>query len=90
VLPLYNDLASQRAALNALRVALRNETFLRTFAAAIMRADGSKVSRQESFTLFMWSSATIEALQLPANMKAANKLMERQACIVPCGVLYLT
>lgn len=81
ILPMYNDLASQRAALAALRIALRNETFLRTFAATLLRTDGSKLSRQESFMLFLWSSAAIEALQLPAAMKAANKLMERQACI---------
>lgn len=77
-LPLYTDLASQRAVLGVLRVALRNETFLKTFAATLMRTDGSKVSRQESFMLFLWSSAAIQALQFPAALKGAQKLMERQ------------
>ncbi len=79
-LPLYTDLASQRAVLGVLRVALRNETFLKTFAAMLMRTDGARVSRQESCILFLWSSAAIQALQLPAAMKAAQKLMERQVC----------
>ena len=77
-LPLYTDLASQRAVLGVLRVALRNETFLKTFAATLMRTDGAKISRQESFMLFLWSSAAIQALELPAALKGAQKLMERQ------------
>lgn len=77
-LPLYTDLASQRAVLRLLRVALRNETFLKTFAATLMRTDGARISRQENCILFLWSSAAIQALQLPAALKAAQKLMERQ------------
>lgn len=77
-LPLYSDLPSQRAVLATLRIALSNETFLKTFAASLLRTDGAKVSRQESFILFLWSSAVLQALQLPAAAKAALKLLERQ------------
>lgn len=77
-LPLYNDRASRRAVLGVLRTALRNETFLKTFTAMLVRTDGSKVSRQDSCTLFMWSCAVLQELQLPAALKAAQKIMECQ------------
>jgi hypothetical protein len=81
-LPLYGDLASQRAVLATLRTALASETFLKTFAAMLLRADGAHVSRQETFILFLWSCALLQALQLPAGAKAAQKIMDRQVGIV--------
>ena len=77
-LPVYGDLASQKAVLATVRSALGNETFLRTFAATLLRTDGARVSRQESFILFLWSCAVLQVLQLPAAAKAALKLLERQ------------
>lgn len=77
-LPVYGNLGSQRAVLATLRTALCNETFMRTFAATLLRTDGEHVSRRESFILFMWSCAVLQALQWPAAAKAAQKLMERQ------------
>ena len=77
-LPVYGDLASQKAVLATVRTALSNETFLKTFAATLLRTDGARVSRQESFILFLWSSAVLRMLQLPAAAKAALKLLERQ------------
>lgn len=77
-LPVYGDLASQKAVLATVRNALGNESFLKTFAATLLRTDGARVSRQESFVLFLWSCAVLQVLQLPAAAKAALKLLERQ------------
>ena len=64
--------------LATVRNALGNETFLKTFAATLLRTDGARVSRQESFVLFLWSCAVLQVLQLPAAGKAALRLLERQ------------
>lgn len=77
-LPVYGDLASQKAVLATVRSAVGNETFLKTFAATLLRTDGARVSRQESFILFLWSCAVLQVLKLPAAGKAALKLLERQ------------
>ena len=76
-LPTY-DVRSQRAVLAVLRVALKNEAFLRTFAAAVVRAPVPR-SRQEAYVLLCWSGAVLARLQLPAGRKAAAKLVELQA-----------
>ena len=76
-LPTY-DVRSQRAVLAVLRVALDNETFLRTFAAALVRAPVPR-PRQEAYVLLCWSGAVLARLQLPAGRKAAARLVELQA-----------
>ena len=78
VLPSYSDLDSQKAVERVIQRALSKETFLKAFASSLVRTDGSHLSRQECFVLCRWSSLALQALQLPAGLKAAQKLMERQ------------
>ncbi len=58
--------------------ALTKETFLRVFVSALVRTDAAHLSRQECFVLQRWSSLALQAIRLPAGLKAAQKLMERQ------------
>lgn len=58
--------------------ALTKETFLRVFVSGLVRTDAARLSRQECFVLQRWSSLALQALPLPAGLKAAQKLMERQ------------
>ena len=78
VLPLYSDLADQKAAERVIVAALSKETFLRVFVSGLVRIDAARLSRQECFVLQRWSSLALRAIQLPAGLKAAQRLMECQ------------
>lgn len=82
VLPIYSDLADQKAVERVIEAALAKETFLRAFASSLVRTDGAHLSRQECFVLHRWSSLALQALRLPAGLKAAQKLMERQVILM--------
>lgn len=47
-LPLYQDVASQRAVVATIRVAVANGTFLKTLAGSLVKLDAAKLSRQVS------------------------------------------
>lgn len=51
-LPIYQDIASQRAALGTVRQAITNGTFLKTLAAAVVKLDAAAVSRQVSLAMY--------------------------------------
>ena len=59
--------------------ALTKETFLKVFVSGLVRIDAARLSRQECFVLQRWSSLALQALRLPAGLKAVQKLLERQA-----------
>lgn len=50
-LPIYQDIASQRAVLATVRQAITNGTFLKTLAAAVVKLDAAAVSRQVSLAM---------------------------------------
>jgi hypothetical protein len=89
VLPFYGDLESQKAAEHVIRKALAKETFFKSFASSLVRTEGSRLSRQECFVLQKWTSLALQALQLPGGLKAAQKLMERQARPMGCAGYFL-
>lgn len=78
MLPLYSDLTDQKAAERVVVAALTKETFLKVFVSGLVRIDAARLSRQECFVLQRWSSLALQALRLPAGLKAAHKLLERQ------------
>ena len=45
-LPLYQDVASQRAVVVTIRVAVANGTFLKTLAGSLVKLDAARLSRQ--------------------------------------------
>ena len=52
-LPIYQDIASQRAVLGTVRQAITNGTFLKTLAAAVVKLDAAAVSRQVSLAMHL-------------------------------------
>lgn len=77
-LPLYHDRDSQRAVTAAVRVALRDEAFVRAFAALLVRIDPATASRGECQVITAWICLLIAALDAPSAKKAVAKLVERQ------------
>lgn len=78
-LPLYQNLATQRAVLKFLKQCLHNKAFLKTMAATIVR-DGTQrgLCKQSAYVLLCWSSAVVRRLSLPGARKAVLKIAECQ------------
>ena len=78
-LPVYDSLVLQRAVLAFLRwCCLRNETFLKTVAGALVRLGARNMPKQDAYVLLRWSSEVVSRLQLPEARKAVSKLAECQ------------
>eukprot|EP00798_Chlamydomonas_sp_ICE-L_P016066 gene16066-22204_t len=80
---LYRDQDSQRAVVSFLREAIKSSSFLKHFAAAVLKlAATPKLPSYQAFTLLVWSSITLEQLDPTAMKKAVTKLVELQATML--------
>ena len=80
-LPIYQDIASQRAVLATVRQAVTNGTFLKTLAGAIVKLDAETVSRQVNKMLHC-SKSTAGALCQPSLLPTLDA-----ECMQECFVL---
>lgn len=86
-LSLYHDSRSCRAVSRFVRTAVKNASFLKALAAAVVKlapsppaagtsAGSSRLSRQQAYSLLCWASLALEQLQAESAKKAVAKLAE--------------
>jgi len=82
-LPIYQDIASQRAVLATVRQAVTNGTFLKTLAGAIVKLDAETVSRQvSSRKMLRWPKSFAGALYQSLTLPTSDIV-----CLQECFVL---
>lgn len=77
-LPYYRSMDSQRAVMQFLRQTVRNDTFMKAMAGAVVKQSSQRLPRQHAYVLLCWSCIVVRQFELPSAKKAVLKLAECQ------------